>query len=168
MTTSIKIVRDGLPSLKAALASLAEGHVLVGIPAENAGREIDPEDPEPIGNAALGYIHEHGSPAANIPARPWLRPGVDDAREEIVRRYRTGAQAIIEGRLSDADQVHHAIGQVAAAAVKRRIVDGDFAPLAPATIAKRKARGRKSEKPLTDTGQMRNAVTYVVRSRGST
>lgn len=162
---SVKVTRDGVAALKRALTRLAERQVLVGIPSSTAGREIDPEHPQPVTNAALGYIHEKGSPAANIPARPWLGPGIMDARDEIVRRYKTGAQAVLDGRLADPDKVHQVVGQIAADAARKRITDGDFTPLAPATIAKRKARGRESKKPLTDTGQMRNAVSFVTRKR---
>jgi hypothetical protein len=38
--------------------------------------------------------------------------------------------------------------------------------LAERTLAARKARGRTGEKPLIDTGQLRNAVTFVVQARG--
>lgn len=164
---SLKVTKDGMGELRKRLAKLAEHQVLVGIPADNAGRLIDPEQPDKglINNAAIGYIMESGSPAANIPARPWLKPGVVDAKAEIVEHYKAGAKAVLDGRLADPDRVHEAVGLVAEAAVKKRITDGEFTPLAPATIAARKRRGRKSEKPLTDTGQMRNAVTHVVRPR---
>jgi hypothetical protein len=164
---SLKVTKDGLGELRKRLAKLVEHQVLVGIPADNADRLIDPDEQDkgPINNAALGYIHENGSPAANIPARPWLKPGVADAKEEIVKRYRTGAKAILNGQIQDPEKVHRAVGLVAEAAVKRKITGGDFTPLAPSTIAKRRAKGRKSEKPLTDTGQLRNAVTSVVRER---
>jgi hypothetical protein len=164
MRVSIKLTADRVAALNTALAKLAANHVLVGIPAEKTARASKANEPQGMTNAALGYIHDNGSPAANIPARPWLRPGIRDVKPEIIARYRAGARAILDGRIADADQVHTSVGLIAEKGVKAKITDGDFAPLAPRTVAARKARGRSSTKPLVDTGQLRAAVTHVIRS----
>lgn len=49
--------------------------VLIGIPMSTTERP----DGE-ITNAELGYIHEYGAPEANIPARPFLIPGVESVK----------------------------------------------------------------------------------------
>lgn len=148
------------------IRGLTHNQVLVGIPDETAEREPDPDDPHPLSNAEIGYIHENGSPAANIPARPFLKSGVASADEKIAERYRAGARAVLDGRIANVDQVHEVVGIIAESAVKAKITAGPFAPLADSTIERRKARGRTGTRPLIDTGQLRNAVTHVIRPKG--
>jgi hypothetical protein len=68
-------------------------------------------------------------------------------------------------------------------AVRTKITDGPFAPLADSTLRARARRGRKgavaelksraqgnapnnaNAKPLIDTGQLRKSITYVVRKK---
>ena len=166
MDTKVTI-RDNSKALNDILRALNAQGVMVGIPAETAGR-----DDGPINNAAIGYILETGAPERNLPARPFLHPGVASAAGDVAKIARTTlGRALTFGRTgSETNQVIQKglvqMGIVAANAVKRRIDAGDFAPLAPSTIYARKHRKsapRDSEKPLVDTGQLRNAVTYVVR-----
>lgn len=161
------IVKDNTKVLDEILKALGSHQVLVGIPAESAAREGSP-----ISNAAIGYVLETGAPERNLPARPFLRPGVASARDAVAKVARkTLIQALsLRGSTSEsARAIQNGLGQmglVAANAVRRRIDTGDFAPLAPSTIYRRQHRAnapRSGEKPLVDTGQLRNAVTYVVR-----
>ena len=163
---SFKVTKDDVGAVLKAIRGLERNQVLVGIPSSAAGRRPDPADPQPINNAVIGYVMENGSPARNIPARPHLTAGIADAKDEIAARYKAGARAVLDGRVKDPDKVHTAVGLIAEKSVKAKITAGEFAPLAPATIAARRRRGRKSEKPLIDTGQYRNAITHVVRPKG--
>jgi hypothetical protein len=116
----------------------------------------------PMGNATLAYIHENGSPAANIPARPFLARGVDSVRDAIAAVLRDAARQSLAG---DAGAVHRGLqraGIVAAGGVQQYMASGTFAPLAPSTI-----RRKGSSRPLIDTGQLRQSVTYAVRPKGS-
>lgn len=153
---------DGLRQATARIRSLGAARVLVGIPSENAERK--PEDGEPVAanNALLGYVHEFGSPAKNIPARPFLIPGVQDAQPQIVAQLDGGVRSIMNGGAITADQMMHRVGIVAQNSVRARITNGPHAPLSQRTLDARLARGRTGERPLIDTGQMRRAVTYVV------
>ena len=56
-----------------AMASLAKTHILVGIASGSKGDARTDGGPK---NHELGFIHEYGSPSSNIPARPFLIPGV--------------------------------------------------------------------------------------------
>lgn len=151
-----------------ALAVLTERRVLVGVPAATAPRQGDDGRQGPINNAALGYIQEFGSPEANIPARPFLVPGVRNATGPITDRLKIAAQAALRGADASAlDRQLHAIGITARDAVQQEITDGQFVPLAPSTIANRRRRGRTGDKPLIDTGQLRQAITYVVEHDGT-
>jgi len=165
VSAKVTVGKDRTKELAAALKALVRDQVLVGIPSSTAGREPDPEDPEPINNATLGYILEMGSPAANIPERPHLKPGVAAACDPIVDRYNKGAKALLDGRIDNVEAVHTAVGIIAENSVKNLIDAGNFAPLAERTLAARWARGRASTKPLVDTGAYRNAITHVVRPK---
>lgn len=166
-TKTLVVVRDRVPEMIAAVEALTLKELLVGIPAATAART--PEEGEaPIDNATLGYIHEFGAPAANIPARPFLIPGLQAARDRVGKRLQKAAEAALDGKLDDIDAQYDAAGLIAQSAVRARITDGPFVPLAPATIAKRRARGRQGTSPLLDTGQLRRSVTYVVRTQKDT
>lgn len=166
MSAKVTVTKDRTKQLAAALKALVRDQVLVGIPASTAGREPDAENPEPINNATIGYIMENGSPAANIPPRPHLKKGIAKAQGEIVKRYKGGAKAVIDGKVSDPTVIHTAVGLIAESAVKSLIEDGsELAPLSPRTLAARRARGRTGTKPLIDTGAYRNAITHVVRPK---
>lgn len=156
---------DRTKALAAELRALAADQVLVGIPSSVAGRDPDPDNPEPINNATIGYIMENGSPAANIPARPHLSAGINRAKDQIVEKYRKGAKAVMDGKV-DARGVHTAVGLIAENSVKTLIEEGTaLAPLAPRTLAARRAKGRTGTTPLLDSGAYRNAITHVVRAR---
>lgn len=165
------------PKVVAALRKLAAMQVMVGIPATRG-----PRAGTPITNATLGYIHEFGAPSVNIPPRPFLRPGVKNAQTEIAKRLLSAGRAAVDGNEAAMRVQLEAAGMAASNSVKRKITDGPFVPLSPYTIQKRmakiaaakgkpltaaeRAQGFKDIRPLIDTGQLRAAITYVVRFRG--
>lgn len=158
---TVKIVKDRVPAMLKAIKDLTSLEVLIGIPDANAGR-----DDGAISNAEIGYLMETGSPVQNIPERPFLVPGVESVRDKVSKRMRSGAEAALDGRTADVEGTLTSVGITAENAVKAKITDGPFVPLSPRTLAKRRARGRTGEKPLIDTGQLRRAVTHVVRKKG--
>lgn len=159
--SGVTTVLDRTAEVLRAIAELTGSRVMVGIPSERAGRQ-DTGD-QTINNAALGYIHENGAPEVNIPARPFLIPGVASVQEKTVETLRRSGTAALGGDARAANAGLHAAGLRASSAVKAKITAGPFAPLAESTLAARRARGVKRTKPLIDTGQMRSAVTYVIR-----
>lgn len=159
----VTIIVDRVKELKDSINSLASQRVFVGIPAAKAGREET--EGKPINNATLGYIHEFGAPEANIPARPFLIPGVKNAQKETVVRLRQAGKAALEGRKADVDKALNAAGLGAQNSVRRKITEGPFVPLKPATLAARRRKGRKGTKPLIDTTQLRSAISYVIGKR---
>jgi hypothetical protein len=166
---------------------MTASEVLVGIPRAN-----NPRQDGPIGNAAIAYIHEYGSPAHNIPRRAFLHPGVKSIQSRAVAMMRQGALDCLRGT-PHIDQVLNRVGLLAREGVVRAITDPNpaFAPLQPATIRarlRRTAAGRRklkqikkqgktltgwaaeidedgtvNIKPLLDTLQLRRAITYVVQ-----
>lgn len=149
---------------------------------------------EPFGNAAIGYLNEYGSPAQNIPARPHMRPGIETVRKEIAEELEAGAKALLTGRTDAVRTAYNRVGIIGVNSVRARITSGEgFAPLSIVTLLARKDRlrtGRRIQgagelgsivrgglskgppdltgvrnKPLIDTGQYRNSITYVIRKK---
>lgn len=172
---------DLMPKLLAALQELDVREVLVGVPADEAWRDKNTaanEDPDnvPINNAALAYIHNYGAPDVGIPPRPFLVQGVLNVKDQIVGRLRIAARAATGPRAESIDQTLTAVGLIAQAAVRKKITDGPFTPLKPATIARRDRKKRTAAqrkavhtvlqiRPLIDTGQLRHSINFAIRDR---
>ncbi len=155
---SLKITKDNTAQVLSAIQEMAGRHVVVGIPSEKAQR-IDEEDT----NAQIGYVNEFGSPAKNIPARPFLIPGIDQASEKCANVLGKFAKQVFHDAAA-IDRGLNAAGIIAVSSVKNRIKAGEgFAPLSERTLAERKQAGFKGTKPLIHTGQLLNSITYVVR-----
>lgn len=155
---TVTILKDDTARIMAAIEDMAGKRVLIGIPADKSARKDGP-----ITNAALGYIHENGSAARNIPARPFLVPGVKAASAKCAEVLKSFAKKAITGQAT-IDQGLNAAGLIAQASVKKRIQQGEgFAPLAASTLEARARKGKSGTKPLIRTGQLLNSVTYVVR-----
>lgn len=161
MQAKVRVTRDGLSKLLSRVEALTKSEVLVGIP---AGPERD-NDGWLITNAELGYIHEFGSPAMNIPARPFLIPGVVDARDKIAAALGAGARKALSSAPGPADAALTRAGIIAQTSVQMKITTGPFVPLAPATVAKRRAYGHMGTKPLIELGEMRRAVQFVIQPK---
>lgn len=175
MNSGVRISIDRLHMLFESVETLTQNEVLVGIPGDVPLRTMPgggaPAHPLPT-NATLGYIHEFGSPAANIPARPFLRPGVSGAQEQLGNRLRAGAMAALTFPPDEkiAMTTLMGAGLIAQNAVRRYLNAGVSPPLAAATLLARRSRKiapRKGTKPLIDTGQLRNSITFVIRPKGS-
>jgi hypothetical protein len=190
---------DNVDQLLDRVAVLTNCDVLVGVPAQKTGRQ----ESGPT-NAMLAYVHEFGSPLKNIPARPFLIPGVRKAANQITAVMAQGAHDVMTGKQQNPLVVLNKAGMIARNSVVDEITDPEppFVPLKPATIrarlrktaaGRRKLRGLKkigtaagwsgtqsnqalsvwagergNIHPLIDTGQLRAAITYVIRpGRGS-
>lgn len=159
--------------------------VLVGFPEDTTARKDNPAASQAITNAQLGYVHDNGAPERNLPARPFMRPGIARAEDKIVAVLVQAANAITTpGRAPGiAEKAMHRVGAIARDSIKNTIADGIAPPLANSTLrekARRGVPGAQQEldnraqgmppgidlvKPLQDTGQLRNAVSYAIRPR---
>lgn len=157
--SGVKTSGEGLAAIFEAISVLSETEVLVGIP---HGESRDGG----MSNAQIGYLLETGSPSMNLPARPHLVPGVEQVQEFVGMQLTKAVDSALGGNKQRMYKYLESAGMKATMSVKHLINAGQFAALASATIAARKRRGRQSEKPLVDTGQMRNAHTYVIMNRG--
>ena len=180
----VKVTYDGIADLRRMLGELARYEVLVGFPEETTARSDETAATGPITHASLGYIHDNGAPEANIPARPFMVPGIISAREKVADLLAaTARKALNGGTALDIQLGYTRVGVIAQAALRMKINEGIPPPLAEATLEDRARRGRKGAKqellnrskglppstqlakPLIDTGQLRNAVNYVIRDR---
>jgi hypothetical protein len=110
----------------------------------------------------LNYGRQEGTTAEGrhypaIPARPFM----DFAKEIFDRVFPKVMGRYMNGYLSGVisiDALLTAIGDRAKSAVQEAILNGDYVPLSPKTIA---AKG--SSVPLIDTGEMLRSVTFEIR-----
>ncbi|HDR8927232.1 TPA: hypothetical protein QDA78_003657 [Burkholderia vietnamiensis] len=154
---------DRLDEVLKSISGLVQKEVLVGVPDSTAGRK---DESEPLSNAEIGYILEHGSPANNIPERPHLVPGVQDARPKFEPQLQKGVEAALDGDLEKVNRSLNRAGLVAQNSVRAKINSNIPPKLADSTLAARRRRGVTRENTLVDTGQYRNAITYVIRKKG--
>ncbi|MCU4406499.1 hypothetical protein [Acinetobacter junii] len=147
---------NGLLDILQAVSELSQVDVLVGVPHGENRTEAD------MTNAQIGYLLETGSPAMNLPPRPHLVPGIEEVQDIIGEKLTAAVDAALSGNAKRMYFLLESAGMKATMNVKKFINRGEFAALAPLTIRERKRRGRKSEKPLVDTGQYRNSHTYII------
>jgi len=119
--------------------------------------------------ATVAAVNEYGSPAKNIPARPFFRPAIAAYKNEWIDLSLKGARSILAGKHT-ADQVlelitARAAGQVAGAISNPLVY---WEPLHPMTIARRLAKKTDKTtvglltKPLVDTGHMLATLDHEV------
>jgi hypothetical protein len=165
--SGVMVLVDHTKQLAAALKALATNKVLVGIPQEN-----DPRPGEPIGNASLAYIHNLGSPARNIPARPHIVPGIAKSKDRWLPKLEQAAHAALAGEPLLMRRHLGEAGQLAVNAITQTIQAGIPPPLAQATVDRRrirtpgskyrrKARTAADVTPLIDTADYLHAITWV-------
>lgn len=158
---SVQVLQDHVAEVLATIKAIANaGNVLVGIPSEDNARSDSP-----IGNAAIGYINEFGSPAQGIPPRPFLAPGIAKVQDKCGNLLAMGAaDALTSMSVTPITVAQNKAGLTAQNSVKATITAGEgFAPLSASTLSARKKRGVSRTKPLIDTGSLRNSITYVIR-----
>ena len=176
---------DHTPELEKAIRAFKSIEVLVGIPEGDAHQGVQ------VSNAKLGYIHEKGSPASNIPPRPFLVPGVQKSEKRIESGLRSALKDALSGDVAGGEARLEALGLQVAAGVKKYMSTADFEPLKLSTIANRnRSRSTKTKrvnekrfikrggklvpnpkfgvgiKPLINTGALRNSIdSFVVKGK---
>lgn len=174
---------SNLAKVMAGINLLAGTDVMVGVPSTKAGRREGP-----INNAALAYIHDKGAPAAHIPARPFMEPGIKSVQAKIAAELEKAGPLALQGKVSGVQTTLNRVGIIASQAIKAKISEGIPPPLAPSTIKGRirRIKGKKRRQkiavalasgvapsvqggqpglfvPLIVTGALRNSITYVLR-----
>ena len=163
---------DRLAEVARNIRTLAEQQVLVGVPQTKTERNGE----ERLTNAEIAYIQSKGAPEINLPARPFIQPGIEKKKTEIADELRSTADAALDGRPGSTEIGLKRAGQIGATAAQTEIREGLQPPLKPSTIAnrrrrsagskyRRKAKSEDQVKPLWDTGQLLRSITYVIRKR---
>jgi len=156
-----RMLMNKLPKLKISLDQLTHQNVMVGVPQDKVKRQ---DEDSPIGNASLAYLHDNGAPGANIPARPFMRPGIEAAKKTIIRQFQLAAKKALHKDDAAIERGLNMAGIAAQNAIRAAINEGPGPALSEGTLAARRRRGREGTKPLVDTGQLRNSINYVIRS----
>jgi len=150
------VVGGNLPGLSALRERMKDANraVLVGVPAGKS-------EPDGTSLALIAAVHEFGSPENNIPERSFIRAGILRGRPKFERLNAANLRLVVLGKKT-VEQAIEQLGVVASGEVKREFTVGTFEPLKPATIAR-----KGSSKPLIDTGNLRQAITYVIEGAQS-
>lgn len=152
MTNNVKVNDRVWRELVKRIDGIADKHAKVGVIDQAAG-----DDHDGATNAEIAAVHEFGSQDGHIPERSFLRATFRDQRDKLIAIQAKACKALLADKVT-VRRALELIGAWGAGAVKAYITRGDnLLPLAAATI-KRKG----SSRPLVDTGQMVNAITFVV------
>ena len=113
--------------------------------------------------AYVAAIQEFGNPAGNNPSRPFFRNAIsqNDGWKDLANK---AMNAVIEGRM-ELNQALNQMGLVIGSNVQDSINDGSYEALKQSTLDARQSRKRTegvASKPLIDTAQMLQSVTYAV------
>lgn len=114
-------------------------------------------DDRGVDMAQIAMWNELGT--STSPSRPFLRMSVDENASDINDMCGKQLKSIAEG--GTAEQCLKQVGVFGVSLVQEKIVSGSYAPNAPSTVKK-----KGSDKPLIDTGRMRQSVKYVIRKKG--
>lgn len=183
--SGFKMLVDNLPTIERRFSDLSNMELLVGVPEE----ETDREDSQEPTNAFIAYINDNGSPAMNIPARPFMRPGMEMAKSQVLQKMKAGANGALSGVDSAIMKALMESGLICQRSIRTKINEGIPPPLSDATLqhrmensgssvagaagnelARRDVGNRASmalAKPLINTGQLRNSINFVIKRKGS-
>lgn len=160
MKPTLTVTADFTKDFAKVIAKFKKDAVLVGIPEEDNSRSKS----SPIGNASLLAINNFGSPANNIPPRPVMQIGIRKAQNEIADAYKQAAIKALSGGVTAISAAYVRAGIIASTSIKKVINEQDgIDPPSRATLLARQYAGFEGTSALIVTGQMRNAITYVVK-----
>lgn len=133
------------------LEELKQKAVFVGY---QAGEVMDDKG---VDMAQIAMFNELGT--STSPSRPFLRMSVDENKDKIKKLSEQQKKNLTSG--SSAENILKQVGVYGVKLVQEKIGNGSFVPNAPSTI-----RRKGSDKPLIDTGRMRQSVKYVIKGKG--
>ena len=145
-----RVTADG-EKFKQTIEELKRLEVRVGIQ-QGAGSE------DGVDLVDIAMFNELGT--VHIPSRPFLRDSVDAHGDEINSFLQSTKSNLLKG--GSAEIALKRIGVFQKGLIQKEIRDGDFVPNSPATIKK-----KGSDRPLIDTGRMRQSINYVIQEKGA-
>ena len=105
--SGLQTVIDNRAKMKEALDFLRNTTLMVGIPEANGPRRDGPAS-----NAVIGYVQEYGDAARNLPARPFLIPGVHRMDSQIQSSLKAAGKAALEGDKAEVKAIMTRLGLV--------------------------------------------------------
>ena len=157
--------------LQAKLKEAANTDILVGIP-ESA---TNTKDGETFYLADIAFLQNYGSysekenrhmtsdeakESGKIPPRPFGSTLMQNYGDKIKKFYQKDVGESLKGKRSMKQSLNR-VGFIASGLMKQNLSTGNWTPNAESTIAK-----KGSSKPLIDTGEMRRAITWVLKKSG--
>jgi len=156
------------------------------------GKDGEPVQAEPDGPtvARIAAWNEMGT--VNIPPRPFMRQSIDRNEDRMREMCKIQLAEIVSGR-TETQEALSKIGALQVGFIQNEIRNGGFTPNAPSTIWKKSTKALRvvkddegnrkklkngknmkrlvitklSDRPLIDTGHMRQSVHYVIVEKGS-
>ena len=173
---------EALQKITEAMKEIQNLEALIGIPQEaNVAHKDESGADSPITLAELLYIHTHGSPVNKIPARDVLDSAMKHNREDISMLLEKVLERASNGDLEGAKAALDKTGIQGASMAQKWFTDpaNGWAKNADITVdggwMKNKVsgktfyvKGKGSNRPLVDTGELRKSITSVVRRKGKT
>lgn len=143
----------GLKALEVRIREMGKKKVVVGVSAATNGVRDDG-----LSNATIAAAHEFGVPG-HIPERSFLRSTLNENKDKATKLLIRE----LKGDISQGDFSGRAfaiVGENLSGEVKRKIQSGIEPALDPETV-----RRKGSSKPLIDTGNLLQSITYEVRDK---
>lgn len=160
MKFKLKKSENKLAHIASELSKLKKGYVKAGVLASEKERESGE-----VSNVDLALIHEFGAPAANIPERSFVRSTFTKNKQEYSALLKKLAKGLFAGKSEQtAEQILGLVGTKMAADMKNTITEGLSPANAPDVYARKLAKGTAAglPKPLVDTGQLLDSITWDV------
>lgn len=161
MKPTLTVSKDFTKDFNDIIKRFRHDAVVVGIPQSDTPRKGD----EPINNATLLALANFGSPVNNIPPWPIMQTGIENAKDEIADSFRSACISALKSGFPAVTNHYERAGLIASNSIKKVINEQENVPddkPEATTLAARKSRGFKGQKYWLVTGQMRNAITYVL------
>ncbi len=117
-----------------------------------------PDDSSRADLVDIAMWNEFGT--VDIPSRPFMRDSVDKHEAAINHMLTEQKDALLHG--ATAREILNTAGLFQQDLIQTEIEQGDFVANAPVTV-----RRKGSDKPLIDTGTMKNSVHYQIFKKGS-
>ena len=163
LSEDLKKLEDRLQCLR----YLATHTVEVGLTSTASGR-----------SRTLLAIHEHGSPAMHIPARPMVKPALNQAsvRAEMASAMQQACASALDGDMDGVTAALERSGQAGVDGIHAYIDAGIPPPNAPVTLTGGwirnpvsgkpvKVKGKSGTTPLVDPGQLYNDFDWEITGK---
>ena len=150
INTSTRVRDMGMNRIMRAMDDLKRIDVRVGV--QSGERTEDGK----FDLASVAAVQEFGSPARKIPSRPFMRESFDTKAKAIAIFGGQAAGKVVDGAIP-ARMAADLIGLKMTGFIQAKIVSGSWTPNTKYTI-----RRKKSNKPLIDTGRLRQSIRHVL------